>query len=108
MEVTVDGSQATLTTVALFALRCLIPLALTLTMAYLMDRQVRRWGVESRRNSAEAACWELRNCAPERRKACAAFKYQGQPCWSARLEQDECLPEACVTCPLFNGVQPAI
>ena len=94
-------------TVLLFALRCLVPLALTLGIAYLMDRQVKKWGAEARLNSAEAPCWETRNCPPERRNACRAYKYQGQPCWSARLEQDECLPEACVTCPLFSGILPA-
>ncbi|MCO5183155.1 MAG: hypothetical protein M9941_10090 [Anaerolineae bacterium] len=99
--------QLTGAAVLLFALRCLVPLALTLTIAYLMDRQMRRWGAEARMSSGEPACWETRNCPPERRNACAAYKRQGQPCWSARLEQDECLPEACVTCPLFSGIRTA-
>jgi hypothetical protein len=107
LEAIVNEIQLTTATILLFALRCVVPLALTLGIAYLMNLQMNKWGVEVRLNSAEAPCWETRNCPPQRRNACLAYKRQGEPCWSARLEQDECLPEACVTCPLFSGIRPA-
>jgi hypothetical protein len=102
--------QATGVLVALFALRCLAPLALTLAIGYLLNRQAARWEAEAAADPpARAApavalpCWLVRNCSAEKRERCAAFQQSGQACWRSRLAAEGALPADCATCPLFAG-----
>jgi MerR family transcriptional regulator/heat shock protein HspR len=44
-----------------------------------------------------APCWEIKDCPPERRSACTAFKDKSKPCW----EVTRCKEGSCETCPVF-------
>ncbi len=116
--------QATAVIVALFALRCIAPLVLTLVVAYVMNRLVDRWqaaddlsvtGQEELTVQPAGGgllggslpvitipCWILRNCEPEARTDCPAFQHPGLPCWMVRSSKDGLLPAACTDCPIYS------
>ena len=125
--------EATAVLVALFALRCIAPLVITFTIAYLMNRLVDRWRAEDElllqekgelAVEAETApsiklpvvtipCWILRNCDQAMQAECAARKQPGLPCFLVRLRMDGMLPESCTDCPIYIqakglAVAPAI
>ena len=106
-----NASQATLTMLLLFALRCLLPLALMFGIGYAMNWLVNRWEAEAAaefdRGTAAPAevagkCWAFKRCDPEKRKNCPGFKQQMVPCWLARTRVEGILPDACIGCPLYK------
>jgi hypothetical protein len=116
--------QATAVIVALFALRCIAPLVLTLVIVYIMNRLVDRWQAADDLRVMEQEdltvrpagggrlggslpvitipCWILRNCEPEARTDCPAFQHPGLPCWMVRSSKGGPLPAACPDCPLYK------
>lgn len=116
--------EATAGVVALFVLRCVAPLAITLAIGYLMNRLVDRWqaedlakqasdplplpdiepALESRRSlpSVTLPCWVFKNCSSEMREKCVARKKPGLPCWLVRLRYEGVLPEECPDCPIYE------
>jgi hypothetical protein len=122
-------SESTLALVALFALRCIMPLVITLAFGYFMNRLVDRWHQEdvaagasitegepssSRRPSGmlpavTIPCWILKNCDETKFVDCAAYKQPGIPCWMARLRSDGALPADCPNCPIYaKAMVPAL
>ena len=109
-----NASQATFTMILLFALRCLVPLALMVGIGYAMNWLVDRWEAEaavsgaeqgtavSPQNAKSTACWAVIGCDPEQRENCPGFKQQQIPCWLARTQAEGALPDKCVTCPLYK------
>ena len=106
--------QATFTMVLLFALRCLVPLALVLGIGYAMNWLVDRWEAEaavSENGGAGTAvsptstgrCWAFKQCNEQLRKDCPGFKEQMIPCWLARTRAEGNLPNDCLTCPIYKG-----
>jgi hypothetical protein len=113
--------EATAILVALFALRCIAPVVLTLVVGYLMNRLVERWHEEDAAvQVAEPAlpsipapsrsiklptvtvpCWILRNCEETQKADCPAAKQPGLPCWLVRLRADGRLPATCPDCPIY-------
>jgi hypothetical protein len=96
----------------LFALRCLVPLAITLLIGYAMSRLYARWeaeaGVKQRverkpalRPANSPACWSARGCTQESRASCPAYHHPELTCWSARMMVEGTLPATCPKCPLF-------
>jgi hypothetical protein len=125
--------QATLALAALFALRCIAPLAITLAIGYLMNRLVDRWQTEDEAALANASdrvahsqeadlpskavyrlpvvtvpCWILRNCNPVEQATCAARKQPGLPCWLVRLRSDGKLPQDCPDCPIYSEAMATV
>lgn len=106
-----NASQATFTMALLFALRCVLPLALIMGAGYVMNWQVDRWEAEAvdtgERTAVTAqktdACWSFIGCDPELREDCPGFKQQMIPCWLARTQAEGALPEKCTTCPLYEA-----
>ena len=119
-------SQGTLVLVALFGLRCIIPLAATMLIGYLMNRLVDRWQAEDAAQlegevvaegvDIEPAlkpafglslpvvtlpCWITKKCDPAKRDACPAHKQPGMPCWLARLRAEGMMPADCPDCPIY-------
>ncbi len=115
-------SEGTAVLVALFALRCILPLAITLAFGYLMNRLVDRWQAEdvaSQEDLVEAEpalskplsginlpaitipCWILKNCDETKRNHCAAHKQPGIPCFLARLRSDGMMPNDCPDCEIY-------
>lgn len=115
-----NSSQATLTMALLFALRCLVPLALVLGIGYAMNWMVDRWEAEAEKEKAVAvtggtavpaaaspSCWSIIGCSTEERENCPGFQQQPLPCWLARTHEQGALPEKCTTCPVYEG-RPAV
>ena len=129
-----SGFEATLVMVALFALRCVVPLALTAALGYLMNRLVDRW--EAEEAAAEALdkkpapvplmerpaaperqsvlsllsfpCWVTNNCPEAKRRSCPACERDDVPCWQARREAEGALPANCPDCPRYIAGRVAL
>ena len=119
-----SDSEGTAVLVVLFALRCILPLALTLAFGYLMNRLVDRWQAEDiaeeegvmeaepsvsrkprvRLPAVTIPCWILNNCEETKRVNCAAYKQPGIPCFLARLRSDGVRPAGCPDCPIYARV----
>ena len=100
-----NESEGSAVLVALFALRCIAPLALTLGIGFLMNRLVDRWQAEDEaRERAEPIplpapqpawginlpsvtipCWILKNCSEARQEECAARKQPDLPLLAGAL-----------------------
>ncbi|MBK8901545.1 MAG: hypothetical protein IPM53_10205 [Anaerolineaceae bacterium] len=115
-----NTTQATLTMVLLFALRCLAPLALMFTIGYAMNWLVDKWEAEAEKEKVVAvaggtavpaanaiSCWSIVGCSPEERENCPGFQQQQLPCWLARTRAEGDLPEKCITCQVYEG-RPAL
>lgn len=104
----------------LFALRCIIPLLITIGLCYLMNRMVDRWRAEDEAALAASArramirpgleraaaqdqrpCWLLKQCDSVRRDNCPAYQQSDLPCWLARLRAEGQLPATCPGCPIY-------
>jgi hypothetical protein len=104
-----------------FAVRCIVPLLITVAIGYLMNRLVDRWEAEAAaeeqnanvepvvpttaKASATASripCWILRNCDAEERANCPAYLDQSLPCWIARLMAEGARPDSCPDCPMYD------
>lgn len=115
--------QATAVIVALFALRCIVPVVLMLAIGYGMKKLVRHWEKEDARQSQAPAaiplpvaaqvtaattgkslpCWVLNNCDEAARNACPAYASPSLACWVARLRATGQIPAKCAGCPLYTG-----
>lgn len=114
--------QAAGTIFLFFALRCLVPLAITIGIGYLMNRLVARWEAEEAAakerlaegqpampsvkeagtTSIKLPCWVVRNCDAEKRAKCPAYQNQSMPCWIARLLAEGVQPSSCPDCPVYD------
>jgi hypothetical protein len=106
--------QATGILIIMFALRCVLPLALVLLLGYFTNRLVDRWEAEAtavprERPVVPAAkpnralpCWLVRQCDPARQATCAAARNTAVACWVARTAQEGHLPANCDGCPVYN------
>lgn len=114
--------QASFVMIALFALRCILPLAFTIAAVHLMNRLLARWEAAEKApqpapvpsplpapapRSISLACWILNNCSEEERARCAAYRRQNIPCWQARLIEEGILPDRCATCERYAALQVA-
>jgi hypothetical protein len=114
-----DEIQGTAVLIALFALRCIAPLVITLVIGYFMNRLVDRWQAEDLAQEAEleaaptlippeaietsvvpgqkrrplvaVPCWVLRNCDEAKMADCPARKMPFLP-----------LPDMCIDCDLYD------
>lgn len=109
------------TIILFFALRCIVPLLITLAIGYLMNRLVNRWEAEETAEKEVAAgvkpaiaaakdtdstsrmpCWIVRKCDAEQRASCPAYRDQSLPCWIARLVYEGVQPSSCPDCPVYD------
>lgn len=122
-----NGFEATLVMIALFALRCVAPLAITAGLGYLMNRLVERWETEEALEKPEQVpvpttrpvrrepqpvlsllslpCWVTNSCPEEKRKRCPACERDDVPCWQARKAAEGALPANCPDCPRYIAGQ---
>ena len=120
--------QATAVMVALFALRCVLPLALLFAIGYAMTRLANRWETQDRPTPADGTtiplpmvgtpspatnaalkvpCWVLKNCDESKRARCAASRNPSLACWVALTWAEGRLPARCANCPRYTGA-PAV
>ena len=125
--------QATLMLAALFALRCIAPLAITLAIGYLLNRLVERWQAEDEAALVKASestvqyqeadlaaepiirlpvvtvpCWILRNCNPVDQANCVARKQPGIPCWLVKMMTEGRLAQDCPDCPIYSEAMATV
>lgn len=118
--------QATTVMVALFALRCVVPIILMAVIGYAMNRLVDHWEKEEQAQREEKPaialpvaagktaagkapaskipCWVFNNCDEKVRAGCPAYKNQSVACWVARMRAGGELPAKCSGCELYTGV----
>ena len=120
--------QATAVMVALFALRCVLPLALLFAIGYAMTRLANRWEAQDRPTPAggttiplsmvgtpsptthaalKVPSWVLKNCDETKRARCAASRNPSLACWVALTWAEGRLPAKCANCPRYTGA-PAL
>jgi len=120
-----NESGATFTMILLFALRCMVPLALTFFIGWLMNRLVDKWEAEEtavveqpnpqlpqpapgsatrRALPALINCWVFNNCEES---DCASFENTAVSCWKTKLSPSGQLPAKCETCPVYVQSAPA-
>ena len=122
-------SEGTAVLVVLFALRCILPLAITLAFGYFMNRLVERWRaeeVESHEDVPEVEpevpdslggiklpaltipCWVFNDCEESKRGACAAYNQPGIPCYLARQRSEGKMPSDCLDSEMYaRAIVPA-
>lgn len=114
-----SDSEGTAVLVGLFALRCILPLAITLAFGFLMNRLVDRWNAEEAEGLEDSPevvpegaqpstgiklptlnipCWVFNNCEESKRDDCAAYKHPTIPCFLARLRSEGKMPSGCPDC----------
>lgn len=89
-------------------LRLGLPIAVTLVLAWLLNRMDVRWQEEATTQSTapvkNCRCWEVNGCSPEKRAACPAYKNQEIPCWQVfRGPGVGQLKPKCLSCKVFLG-----
>jgi hypothetical protein len=99
---------------ASFVIRIGLPLLITVLLVRWLGELDRRWKEEAgqfiaeeasreiEENNAQAPCWAVRNCAPERRESCPAYARQETPCWQVFRTRDGHLKEICMDCEVFR------
>jgi len=120
--------------VALFALRCIVPLAVVLIIGYAMNRLAARWDAEEAAQAAEdggrwttddgrwsvvcrpssaasaalsVPCWVYKNCDETKRAGCPAYQNPTLACWTALTRAEGRLPAKCAGCARYTGA-PAL
>lgn len=86
-------------------LRLALPVAGTLLLITLLRRLDATWQLEAEEVTnlpiEKTRCWEIKNCDPEQRAACAAGQSE-KPCWQERRLSNGYLPEECLDCEVFE------
>ena len=120
--------QAIAVTMALFALRCVLPLALLFAVGYAMTKLANRWETQAKGQPAGGAaiplpmagadvavttaaikvpCWVYKNCDESKRARCPAARNPSLACWVALTWAEGRLPAKCANCPRYTGA-PAL
>ena len=123
--------QATAVMVALFALRCVLPMALMFAIGYGMNKLVDHWEKEEaaekarphipipvmqpaaprpiagRGALAKVPCWVFKNCDEQQRVGCPAYRNPSLACWVALVRAEGQLPAKCAGCQRYSGM-PAL
>lgn len=120
--------QGTAVVVALFALRCVLPLALLFAIGYAMTRLANRWETQDKGQPAGGAaiplpmvgangpakdaalklpCWVYKSCDETKRARCPAARNPSLACWVALTWAEGRLPAKCANCPRYTGA-PAV
>lgn len=91
-----------------FLLRCALPLALTLLLAYGLSRLDARWAREARAAAMGRTavpytpCWQIRGCSPAKREYCPAFYQPERPCWDVFSQGDK-IRQQCLECRIYQS-----
>lgn len=52
--------------------------------------------------AARIACWDAKDCSPEKRAACPAYQNNRVPCWQLFRDSEGWLKEECLDCDVFR------
>ena len=89
-----------------FALRFIIPIAITAIAIFFLRRLDNRWQAEAKEQLLlpvveKAKCWEAKGCTDEMKANCTGYQSE-QPCWQAFREESGYLKERCLGCEVFT------
>jgi hypothetical protein len=100
-----DG-MAILSSVLGIAIRLVLPLAVTLLVAYGLRRLDQRWQEEAAARQTGPMsfirCWVLNDCPDEKRANCPVFQEKNLPCWQVFRDEAGRLPSQCLGCEVFR------
>ncbi len=86
-------------------LRLALPIAVTIGLISVLRKLDARWQLEARQLPVLplelTRCWEIKNCPPDQRAACAAGQ-SNNPCWQERRLKNGYLAEECLDCEVFE------
>ncbi len=92
-------------------IRLMIPIGLTLLLAWGLKRLDSHWKTEAEAKAArpemkaitmsQIKCWEMRGCSAQKRAACPAYLQQDAACWEVYSEKGR-LREMCRDCKVFG------
>jgi hypothetical protein len=104
-----DSTGSVLTILVGLVARLLLPVGLTLGVAWLLGRLDRRWRAEAEAVGAVGArpiqvlrCWVLNDCPPEQQAKCPAHRQTNVPCWQLFRDQQGRLRSSCLDCDVFR------
>jgi len=89
-------------------LRLGVPFAITALLVWALKRLDARWQREAVREGAvmpinlSVPCWVMRDCPPEVREACPAYRHPEQPCWQVIRNGNGRVRECCLECEVFR------
>lgn len=98
--------NATLAIVSGLLIRLALPLFITALAIVILRAVDKRWQEEAKElplpvQVDKPRCWEVKNCAPEQRRACPS-PTSTEPCWQAHRLPNGYLCEECLTCVVFR------
>lgn len=101
-----DAITAILAVITGFALRLVIPIAITAVAIYFLRRLDTRWKAEAETQFPQLVvekpkCWEINGCSAEMRATCSGYKSE-QPCWQALRKKNGYLQDRCLGCDVFR------
>jgi len=127
------GFDQMMAVVVVFVLRLGIPLLITIMLVrwlrYLDEKWQAEYEAEKLQESAKAQtavavdpapepavwpalaadgfpkCWDYKQCDPDKREQCPAYKISGIPCWLARRREEGAIPADCYQCGLFTDYE---
>jgi len=95
----------------LFLIRFVAPVCATLGIVFLLRKLDSHWQRKSLLEAwgdstsipllTDKKCWSYRECSPERREQCPAYKNTNRPCWEA-FRTDGHLQEKCWNCSVLS------
>jgi len=97
--------------VTAIGLRFLIPIAVTISVVYVLRKLDARWQEEAEAHLSPSLtafdgprCFDVKKCSAEQRENCSAAN-QSQPCWQVfRKENNGLLDEKCLSCGYFANM----
>ena len=110
-----NEGQATFWMILLFAMRCVVPILLTIAVGYLMNRLVAKWEAEEAAQADSGVetglweqptgkrpslgwCWEFRRCEQSN---CPAYQVTNQMCWQVKMDGNGRLAPTCQQCDYY-------
>ncbi len=85
------------------AVRLAIPVLITVVLVQCLRILDAHWQLEAQSVPTvveKPACWEVKNCPPDRRKDCPGY-VSPLPCWQAQRTANGYLREECLGCRVF-------
>jgi len=104
--------SGTLMIVGWFLLRFGLPLVVTITICWLLQKLDNRWQNDSleskepvhiRKLTTIMNCWLYHDCPKKQRLQCTAYQNPDIPCWQHFRSSDGNLKNRCVVCPVFKS-----
>ena len=83
------------------------PVLLTVLLILGLSKLDKHWQAEAQKQLAvvgarNIGCWEINECAPDKRKGCQAYQQPDKPCWQVFRESSGILKERCLACKVFR------